>query len=676
MFDPMAVKSASDLPKELPVVTETHGKLRLRARQPLAYNFHWLREVALGAIEGDLGLKIDAGAEAAAQLAVDSSYRQQISLDERGWLRLEILKSRSQSLDFSARVSASAQADTPLPDKPDALVAAILGIHEAQWPANLAQIASAASDTLGRLQELWKALASGGTGNGQNILAAFQNFDGWARKQIETLLGPVQTEADIGKLLAGLRTLLGLRDSVYEKAVAAVEKKYEADLSYAYKSASQETALLDCSFAFTDEGLAAYRQALQGDYSWILTADPAHVGIRQGLLTDGLQRQSTLELHLPFLDRKEWTSRLEVLARMEVSSDGDGRLLVYHVDASHRVACRNSYQSVLALAGGLSVGRVHSASSFTLSYSDQRRLPCAQAPRALASALSAYGFDAGANQSLQQLAAGRNGDLDVSLALSIPGSLVTAWLDAPDERSSDFFPVYARVSTAVQRAIRLWLPYVYFSDAGRYETLDAAFPLVVYGASRPFACKPNYDFSYDVTNEQSMRSFFRLAGQQLPGALADVEALLLKAGKKRAASFYSPKEARNILASVQQKPRLVQSLLVADTFLVNALVNLGCRAHRLRETSAKDPSEAVKQLTRFAADLVRAFHGKLRWLYGGQEFLAMGGLLLVEATSALKDGENMPSAIQAVLRLSQAASGGACALSQTLVNSAYLPSPN
>ena len=676
MFDPMAVKSASDLPGELPVVLQTHGTLNLRARRPLAYNFHWLREITLGTIEGDLGLKVDAGAEADAQLVVNASCRQQISLDDRGWLRLEILKNRSQDFDFTAQVSACAQAETPLPDKPDALVAAILGVHEAQWAKDLARTASAASDTLKRLQDLWSALESGGIGNQLESLTAFQSLDGWARNQIEALLGPIRTESDVAKLLTGLRSLLGLRDSVYQKAVAAVEKKYEAELSYAYKSATQETALLDCSFAFTDEGLAAYRQALRGDYSWILRAEPAHVEIRQGVLTEGLQKQSTLELHLPFLDRKEWTSRLEALAKMEVTTDGDGRLLVYHVEASHRVACRNSYQSILALAGGLSVGRVHSTSSFTLSYSDQRRLRCAQAPRALASALAAYGFDAGTAQWLQELTANREGDLDVSLALSIPGSLVPAWLDAPGEHDPNFFPVYARVSTAVQRAIRFWLPYIYFSDTGRYETLEAAFPLLVYRASQPFACKPNYDFNYDVTIEQSMRSFFRLAAQQLPKVLAEVEALLLKAGRKTTASFYSPKEARNILASVQRKPRLIQSLVVADTFLLDALVNLGCQAHALRERAAKDPADAVRGLSRFAADLVRAFHGKLRRLYGGQEFLALGGLLLVEATSALNGGESMPSAVQAVLRVSQAANGSAAAISQTLVNGAYLPSSN
>ncbi|MFB3777836.1 MAG: hypothetical protein ACE141_09495 [Bryobacteraceae bacterium] len=667
MFDPTLVKSASDLPSELPVVIESQGNINLKARQPLLYSFHWLREVSSGLLDGDLGLKVDAGGEVSAQLAVTDTYRREISLDERGWLRLQIFKCRNRDFDFASRLSVSAQAATPLPDKPDALVAAILGVHEGQWPEDLGILGAAVRARSAQLADLWNAFTVSGEGRSAQVLGALLDLDGWTRNQIESLVGPIRSEADVARLLASFRTLVGLRDSVYAKAVAAFEKKYDAEVSYRYASATQESALFDGSFAFTERGLAAYRKALEGDLTWILAADPGEVEIRQGVLTDGLTRQTTLELHLPFLGRKEWVSRLEALARMEVTSDADGRLLVYHVKASDRVTSRNSYQSVLALAGGLSVGRTHSSSSFTLTYCDRRQVPCRQAPQVLAPVLRAYGFAPEAARWLGDACSERDGSLDLSLALSIPGSLVSAWLDAPGERSPDFFSAYARVSVAVQRAIRVWLPYTYFSDPERYGTLDAAFPLVVYQASRPFSGRPKYDFTYDVLSEPCMAGFFRMAGSQLQKDLARIEELLLSAGEKRTASFYNPKQARNILASVQRKPKLLHSLLVADAFLVNALVNLGCQGAGLREKAAKDPAGAVKHLTRFAAELVKAFHGKLRRLYGGREFLALGGLLLVEATAALKGDTGAPSSVQAVLRVSQEELG------QTLLNRAYLP---
>ncbi len=662
MFDPKGVTCAADLPAPLPVVLEEAGTLNLQARQPLFYAFNWLRETGLGSIEGDLGLKVDAGGEVSARLSASGSQRREISLDERGWLRLRVSKRRTREFGFAAQVGVSAQLTTPLPNEPDELVAAILGVHKDQGLAA----------RLDQIRELWKALLNGPAAEG---LTAFQRLDDWPRQQIETLFGSIREATDVTRLLNGLRALMGLRDSVYARAVEALQKKREAELSYRYSSAEEDTALVDCSFAFTAEGLAAYRRALTGDYSWILTADPGQTAVREGLLTAGLRNQATVELHLPFFNRKEWSSRLEALAKMEVASDGDGRLLVYHVEASDRVEKRNAYQSVLALAGGMSVGRRHSSSSFTLTYSDQRRLPAARVAGALAPALAAYSFPDGSAAWLREVCDKRAGDVDVSLELSIPGSLVSAWLEAPGEREAEFFPAYARMSVAVQRAVRLWLPYIYFSDIGRYENLGAAFPLVVYQVSRPFNGRPKAEFTYDVLNDARMVGFRRMAAAALPVEMERIQSLLVQAGRTSTAAYYRPERAPNIVASVKaDRSRRLRSLLVADALLVDALVNLGCRGRRLRKQAASDPAAAVKSLSRFAADLASTFHGKLRRLYGGQEFLALGGLLLVEATAALSQAAASP--VQAVLRISQEPTGSGPALRETLVNGAYLPAPS
>ena len=155
--------------------------------------------------------------------------------------------------------------------------------------------------------------------------------------------------------------------------------------------------------------------------------------------------------------------------------------------------------------------------------------------------------------------------------------------------------------------------------------------------------------------------------------LGRVQALLLAAGKKGTAGFYAVNQAAEILALVRRRPRQLHSLLVADAFLIDALVNLGCHAGKLRRASDNDPVVAVRELTGFAGEFVRAFHGKLRNLYGGQEFLALGSLLLVEATGALNRYRAEPGAIQASLRVSQGEKGQPGAIEQTLVNSAWRP---
>ena len=325
----------------------------------------------------------------------------------------------------------------------------------------------------------------------------------------------------------------------------------------------------------------------------------------------------------------------------------------------------------LALAGGLLVGRIDSSPGFTLTYSDRRRVPCALALAELAPVLRACGFEPSAAEWLSQVPAGGAGDLDVSFALSIPGSLASAWLDSPGERDPLFFPSYARVSVAVQRSMRAWLPYVYFASPERYENPKTAFPMVVYQASRPFAGRPRYDFNYDVINDRSMASFFRLAARQLPGELARIEALLLAAGRPEAAALYSPRHARDILTSVRRRPRLLHSLLVADAFFFNALVKLGCRGHELLEKSARNPGAAGRGFSCIADKFVRTCHKKLRRLHGGQAFLAFTSLLLVTATSALSGVAGGPDDIQAVLRVWRGEKGLPGSIEQTLVNAAH-----
>ncbi len=183
-------------------------------------------------------------------------YGQKISLDQRGWLRLQVFKRRAQGHGAEARLSISARVAKRL-KKPHALATVI--------------------------PSLW--------------------------------------------------------DAVYRETAAALEKKCSAELSYCYASAAENTALVDCSFSFAKKGLCAYRRALKGDYAWMRSASARHVEIHGGVLTHELLRETRLELHLPFLHRQARATGLEPLAPMEVTSDENGRLLVYQVDEPHRVAC-------------------------------------------------------------------------------------------------------------------------------------------------------------------------------------------------------------------------------------------------------------------------------------------------------------------------------------------------
>ena len=77
-----------------------------------------------------------------------------------------------------------------------------------------------------------------------------------------------------------------------------------------------------------------------------------------------------------------------------------------------------------------------------------------------------------------------------------------AWMNAPDELQPRYFQTWQGVSLALQKALRTWIPEIYFRDPARYEDRDAAFPLLVYAASRPCRGRPRTEFTYDVVDPQ------------------------------------------------------------------------------------------------------------------------------------------------------------------------------
>lgn len=753
------------------------GSLRAGATARLGFDYSWLREVAAGALAGDLGLQVDGALQAALEFSITGAFLACVTLDETRWLRLRIFRRTESNLDFAWRLAVEAQADTPLPEDPEPLALAILGVHESQWLEALAKIenvgerfgaqaqrlldlwnglekraahaiwnAAGSAETLTSLsgwihkiaamrdQEafraalaeaieqipgfaaspaaLWIEAAAGGllaavssrdafeklaasaasadailsetalaealgllkkyaedqlslarVRQALESLADFQSLEAWVKQRLEETLGEVQSASDLGRALQRVETAVSLARSIYSKALTALQQKYSAELSYQYQSAEEGVALLDCSFNFTPEGLAAYRQALGGDFTFLGADGPdaEHVCTHCATLTHSLSRQARIELHLPFFDRKQWIDRWEALAKVEATAGPDGRILAYTAEASSRLEKRGQSESRLALAGGFLAGQ---EGRFTLAYTDERKMQRAQAQTRLAGVVSAYGFD---ERVKAWLAAAPEDEVETALTLSVPGALIAEWFRAPLERDPEFTSVFSAVSAAVQASLRRWLPYVYFADLKRYEDLGAAFPLLVYQTMRPFAGGGRGEFTYDVMSPETPQRVLASAARPLASELERIHTALLAVGKKGLARFYAPDQTRSILGSVARRPRLLNSLLTGDAFFIDNLVELGARGRKLADLAPKDPRKAVKELARFSADFVTAFHRRLRRLYGGESFVAFGPLLLAEATAVLAASASAETGIAATLRLR---SGEA---EQTFVNAAFRP---
>jgi hypothetical protein len=456
----------------------------------------------------------------------------------------------------------------------------------------------------------------------------------------------------------------GLAASAYGNALGALEKKCAAGLSWSYRKAASGALLADCSFDFSAEGLAAYGTALRGDFSGVLAAPSPHTRVRTGALTGALDGHHTIELHLPFLDRWKWISRWDALAAADIEAGEDGSLFTYTRSPSGRIRQKNEYQSTLALAGSLFFPK--STSSFNLSYTDRRTGQAGHLARTLAPVLLAYGFPAEAGEWLEKAGAA-GGFLEMALTLSVPGTLAGAWLRTPGERDPNFFDIYSKVSLAVQRLMRRWLPFVYFSDPGRYEDVRVAYPLVFYRSTRPCAGRPRSDFAYDLVSPDRPGVARDWAARPLAAELGRVRQLLIAVGRRDLARYYDPEDAPAILRSIVQQPRRINALLTGDAFLIDRLVQVGLQARDVAGSVAPDPRKATKDLVSFAAGFAALVHRKLRRLYGGQNFVALGSLLLIEATRALGAALDGDAAISGTLWVS------AGKRQQTFVNAGYQP---
>ena len=75
------------------------------------------------------------------------------------------------------------------------------------------------------------------------------------------------------------------------------------------------------------------------------------------------------------------------------------------------------------------------------------------------------------------------GDTLISLDLSVPGGIASAWMNAPEKTPRN----YALMSIRIQEALKELIPFYYFQDPRKYADLDAAAPLLVYSAIPPIA---------------------------------------------------------------------------------------------------------------------------------------------------------------------------------------------
>ncbi|MBA3974558.1 MAG: hypothetical protein C0504_10115 [Candidatus Solibacter sp.] len=417
----------------------------------------------------------------------------------------------------------------------------------------------------------------------------------------------------------------GLRDSIYRSAEQALNRKIAAELTAGVETPSAGSCLLDLSFPASPDGAAALRSAASGNLHPVFApGSPALV--HAGWLSHFHARRRYLDLHLPFLGRLQYRHALDAVASAPVLNEGVQRIAVYKLQARG-----NSYQagihsstSVLAAAVSERDGQAR-CDNLNLTFEHRFASPSGPLSPAWSRLLHAYGVlpDEWPNNPSQAI-----------LTISAPASQTLAWTSTPHPSTPEFTAAVARISTALQLLMRRWLPALYFSGPHRYAALGAAWPLLVYAAGLPSRLPRAHHFTYDAMDPDSVRDAAFSASAALPPMIGEIRAHLSAAGLKSKLAHYVPYRYEGLIHRAIRSPQF-SSLLRADAFLVQDMVRLAETCREFRSLWTRQPSSVIRRLSSDGAYFVRSFNSRLKRLFGNSEFLALGPLILAEATTAL-----------------------------------------
>jgi hypothetical protein len=502
--------------------------------------------------------------------------------------------------------------------------------------------------------------------------ASFNKADEWLKAKLSAFLGKELDLTAVNQIRETINTLLAKGPAFYAKAVKALNSKYNFQFAYTYQSATTNTALLDIVFDFSQADVAAsLKQALSGNYDTLLVEQTQGVSLNQAVLTHEIKRNSHLEVNLPY-----YNSTIDhinqSLAKLNVTDEDEGRLLIYELDADDIVTVKNKRDSRLAIGGYLKVAsnevRVYSTDALNYSYSF-KQVKQNMKREDLQFQFKPY-VDTYFPTTFQSTGNGTGsfatliGDLDraidqvepngtdnfgntlISLQVSLPSVVASAWLKAPQDKNS---PVYMDMSRQLQVKLKQLIPYYYFQNVKKYSDISPATVLLVYAAlpistsaklaGDKFTINTDTDVYWEFSASQFRRAMVNhprtLA--KLSADLVRVNELLLAYGMGGTAGFFTPNRAENLQNEATQgtNDALLRSLLFVEADIVRGAYNAALKlATDFVPNAGSEPSEAIDALSEFGAEITDTFNNSLKSLFGGDLIRPLGSMVFIEAATA------------------------------------------
>ena len=188
-------------------------------------------------------------------------------------------------------------------------------------------------------------------------------------------------------------------------------------------------------------------------------------------------------------------------------------------------------------------------------------------------------------------------DMLATLALGDP-----LWRSAPHERDPRYFYIWQRVAQALQHWLRDRVPLEYFHNLDVTADRKRCNPMMVYQACRIYPGRPRTDFAYDLGNypwsHDTLAFSWRMTGSGIQRVLSGLQRRLKEDGRFSIACRYTPAVYNDVLLAVQRRPRAYANLLIRESSIINAVIDLGTR---------RDP-ETIRRSARIINRALRNMH--------------------------------------------------------------------
>ncbi len=503
--------------------------------------------------------------------------------------------------------------------------------------------------------------------------ASLANLDQWLAVKLQDFLGKnvPATLKELVDLRNQIHKFAAMRNTFYQKGLAALNDKYSFSLSATYQNTATGTALIDAVFDFSGsnapDARACLAAALNGDLQALTRSDIGHehpsLTLKQGVLTHGVRRQSSVDLTLPYY--KESTQHVnDVLSSITDIDNGEGRLLAVTATDTLTISHgRNQRDSTLTLALSLhALGQsrvvIHEVPTICCSYSLTDKFDDMSPSRFKARYTPEIGAyfenlfqpvpaDENIGKWVNQLTTGGSslGPGTVSLQVTVPPDVVSGWMKAPVSRKA---PIYKTMATALIRKFRDLLRQHYFAEPGHYNDVgfgSASFVLLAY-SSVPILNDAHLNigdgeliltqddnsgdlcWDYEAVDLRNKMLGCPASVEELQAKLASIQALLL-AERNKNAQFYDANQAAVIIQAAIEHPG-TPMLLGAEESLVNGARSAGMKIAQFLASKGSQ-QDVQDELESFGAELTATFNSKLKTWATDSLLLPLGPALLIEA---------------------------------------------